>query len=87
MDRRNSFDGLPVLVPVRASPVPSKRKKEDRQTQTRDGGGGQGPHLHEKSCPASCDYRTILLISPIRRKLLEDQLSGRGGGSGEALTH
>jgi len=25
----------------------TERKKENRQTQTRDGGGGQGPHLHE----------------------------------------
>ena len=26
----------------------NERKKENRQTQTRDGGGGQGPHLHEQ---------------------------------------
>ena len=28
--------------------APKERKKENRQTQTRDGGGGQGPHLHEQ---------------------------------------
>ena len=25
-----------------------EKKKQSRQTQTRDGGGGQGPHLHEQ---------------------------------------
>ena len=28
--------------------APKERKKENRQTQTRDGEGGQGPHLHEQ---------------------------------------
>ena len=31
--------GVPVLVPVRASPVPSKRKKENGQTKVRKRSG------------------------------------------------
>ena len=29
-------------------PARKERKKENRHAQTRDGGGGQGPHLHEQ---------------------------------------
>jgi hypothetical protein len=46
------FSGVPVLVPVRASPVPSVKKERKKTDKPRrgmaDGGGGQGPHLHEQ---------------------------------------
>ena len=42
MDRRNSFDAVPVLVPVRASPVPSV-KKENRQPKR---GMGEEDRVH-----------------------------------------
>ena len=55
-----------------AATTQKERKKQDIETQTRDGGGGQGPHLHEQ------DFgRTIRGTGGALLLLTHDRLAAR----------
>ena len=39
----------PPITPIQGVEYGNvKKERKNRRTQTRDGGGGQGPHLHEQ---------------------------------------
>ena len=57
-----------------------KGRKEDRQTQTRDGGGGQGPHLHEQ------DFGRTIRGKGRKRKKENTKPKGGMGGRHAATT-
>ena len=82
------WSGFSAVMASGHLPVVAQRKKERKHTpQTRDRGGGQGPHLHEQ------DFgRTIrgtggaLLLLPRKRKKENRQPKGGMGGRYTATT-
>ena len=59
--------------PLHATP-PLKKERKKRLPQTRDGGGGQGPHLHEQDTP------------PLKEKKENREAKGGMGGRHAATT-